>query len=186
MKKSILIIIGLFFTLNLFSQKIKYSKSFQEKLQQTTIDIFTPTEGKYKSKRSAKNDYQPIDHTIQSKKEGIEIRYAIIPYQATDTRTQAPHVDFMRLVSSTASNEEEKATVTVHAIEETLLKEKFNADWGSIAYYQPKGKFAGYKHCRLVSLYKEGKGLVHTFFLFDEPSRSLDNRLYSLKFTTEI
>ena len=93
----------------------------------------------------------------------------------------------MRVLTTTATNETDNATATisVHSMEEEDLKEKFHADWGSIAYFQPKTKFAGYKHCRLLGLYQEGKGMIYVFFLFDEPSRFLDNRLHSLSFKSE-
>ena len=173
-------------TTSFAQKKIKYSKAFLKKLEQIQIDIFTPTEGKYKSTRPTKNDYQTIDHVIFSKKEAIEIRYAIIPFEANKPTTQIPHVDFMRVVMSTATNEDEEALVSVHALEDQDLKANFNADWGSMAYFQPKTRFSKYKHCRLVSLYSEGLGMVYTFFLFDEPSRFLDNRLHSLRFKTKI
>lgn len=174
-------------TTTAFSQKkIKYSKAFLAKLAQTQIDLFTPLEGKYKSTRPTKNDYQAIDHVIFSKKEGLEIRYAIIPFEVDKPTTQIPHVDFMRVVMSTATNEKEEALVSVHAMQDQDLKADFNADWGSMAYFQPKTKFSKYKHCRLLSLYKEGLGMVYTFFLFDEPSRFLDNRLHSLRFKTKM
>lgn len=186
MKKLPLLLFLISCTLSIFAQKIKYSKAFLQKLDQTEIDIFTPTEGKYKSTRPPRNDYQAIDHVIFSKQEGIEIRYAVIPYEENKPTTQIPHVDFMRVVTSTATNEDEEAVVSVHAIEDAELKEHFNADWGSMAYYQPKSRFSKYKHCRLLSLFTEGKGTVYVFFLFDEPSRFLDNRLHSLRFQTKI
>jgi len=185
-KKLPLLLFLLSCTLSIFAQKINYSKAFLQKLEQTEIDIFVPTEGKYKSIRPPKNDYQAIDHVIFSKQEDIEIRFAIIPFDENNPTTQVPHVDFMRVVTSTATNEDEEAVVSVHAIEDAELKEHFNADWGSMAYYQPKSRFSKYKHCRLLSLFTEGKGTVHVFFLFDEPSRSLDNRLHSLRFQTKI
>ncbi len=186
MKKILLLLLFISCSISIFAQKIKYSKAFLQKLTQTEIDIFTPTEGKYKSTRPSKNDYQPIDHVIVSKQEGIEIRYAIIPFEAEDQTTQVPHVDFMRVVTSTATNEEEEAVISVHAIDDAELKEHFNADWGSMAYYQPKSRFSKYKHCRLLSLFTEGKGTVYVFFLFDEASRALDNRLHLLQFQTKI
>ena len=170
-----------------YAQKIKYTKSFLQKVEKTGIDIFTPVEGKYKSKRPTKNDYLSIDHIIYSKKENLEIRYAIFPFEEKNLITQIPHIDFMRVLTTTATNETDNATATisVHSMEEEDLKEKFHADWGSIAYFQPKTKFAGYKHCRLLGLYQEGKGMIYVFFLFDEPSRFLDNRLHSLSFKSE-
>ena len=169
-----------------FAQKIKYSKSFTQKIEQIQIDLFTPVEGKYKSIRPTKNNYQTIDHVIVSKQEDLEIRYAIIPFNEWDKTTQIPNIDFMRVVTSTATNEDNDAVISMHQIEDDNLKEHFNADWGNIAYFQPKSKFSNRKHCRLLGLYNEGKGMVYVFFLFDEPSRFLDNRLYALRFKTKI
>lgn len=170
-----------------YGQKIKQSKSFLQKLEQTQLDIFTPVEGKYKSVRPTKNPYQNADHIVLSKKEDLEIRYAIIPFSESDQQTQMPRVDFMRVVSSTATNDDrEDAVVSIHQVEETDLKENYNADWGNIAYFQPKSRFSDRKHCRLLTLYSEGRGIVHVFFLFDEPSQFLDNRLHALRFETKI
>ncbi len=187
MKKIYLFLLFTSLLTTAFSQKkIKYSKAFLAKLEKIQIDLYTPVEGKYKSTRPTKNDYQAIDHVIYSKKEALEIRYAIIPFEEGKPTTQIPHIDFMRVVMSTATNEEEEAVVSVHSIPDQDLKTNFNADWGSMAYFQPKTRFSKYKHCRLVSLYSEGLGMVYVFFLFDEPSRFLDNRLHSLRFKTKI
>lgn len=188
MKKACILL--LFFSLlstTFYAQKIKQSKSFLQKLEQTQIDVFTPLEGKYKSVRPTKNPYQTADHIVVSKKEDLEIRYAIIPFESGDKRTQIPNIDFMRVVSSTATNDDrEDAVVSIHQIEEMDLKEKYNADWGNIAYFQPKSSFSSRKHCRLLSLYSEGRGIVHVFFLFDEASQHLDNRLHALQFKVKI
>lgn len=185
MKKSLLFTAFIIGSISLFAQKIKYPKSFVQKLVQTEIDLFEPVEGKYKSKKTKKNDYQKIDHLIYSKEEGIEIRYRIIPYQEDNPTTQVPHVEFMRVISSIAPNEDD-TPVTVHTIPESDLRKQFNADWGSIAYFQPKPQFAAYKHCRLVSLYGDQRGTIHIFFLFDEPSAILDDRLYAMRFQTKL
>ncbi len=174
------------FSTNIYGQKIKYSKKFLKKLKAVQIDLFEPTEGKYKSLRVIKNDYQPYDHSIASKQENLEIRYTIIPFTAGDLSTQIPNVDFMRVVSSTATNEKEDAVISLHQIEEEDLKADFDADWGSFAFFQPKAKFSTRKHCRLLGLYKEERGMIYVFFLFDEPNKFLDNRLYALRFMTKI
>lgn len=185
MKKSLLLAFLSITSLILYAQKIKYPKDFLQKLTVTEIDLFEPVEGKYKSKKPKKNNYQSIDHLIYSKEEGIEIRYRIIPYQEENPTTQIPHVEFMRVISSIAPNEED-TPVTVHTIPSTDLRKQFNADWGSIAYFQPKPQFAAYKHCRFVSLFGDKRGTIHIFFLFDEPSAILDDRLYSMRFQTKL
>ncbi|MEM6317027.1 MAG: hypothetical protein AAF960_05115 [Bacteroidota bacterium] len=186
MKKSFSFLLFCLLTTTLLAQKIKYTDSFLEKLEQTQIDVFTPVEGKYKSVRPLKNDFQPIDHAIVSKREKIVIRYSVIPYDSDKPATQLPHVDFMRLVTSVASNDEDAGVVSVHALDNPQLKTYFNADWGSMAYFKPKYRFSEAQHCRLLALFKEGQGTVYVFFLFDEPSPALDNRLRALQFRTNL
>jgi len=181
--RSIFIISLLFACFTVAAQKIKYSDDMLEKLAATEIDLFEPLEGKYKSRYSLKNDYQKIDHTIYSKKEKLEIRYTIIPYSENNPATQIPHVAFMNVISSIAPNEED-VTVTVHTIPEVELHNQFNADWGSVAYFQPKPKFSKAKHCRLLTLYGDKRGTIHIFYLFDEPDTALDNRFYGMRFKT--
>jgi len=165
----------------LFGQKIKYTKTMLHKMEQTEIDIFEPTEGKYTSKRPRRNDYQKIDHQVYSKEDKLEIRYTIIPYEKNNPATQIPHVEFMRVISSIAPNEDD-TPVTVHTMPSLELSKQFNADWGSIAYFKPKPSFANYKHCRFLSIYGDKRGTIHIFFLFDEPSPILDSRIYAMRF----
>ena len=182
MKKFLLFLLCLS-SLSLAAQKIKYSEKMLHKMKLIEIDIFEPVEGKYKSRRSFKNDYQQIDHTIFSKSEGMEIRYSILPAVESDPSTQVHHVEFMRVISSIAPNDEEEETpITVHTLPESTLKKEFNADWGSVAYFKPKPKFSSKQHCRLLSLFAAERGTIHIFFLFDEPSKDLDHRFYSARF----
>lgn len=181
MKQFLVLLLCLSYLQNVSAQRIKYSEEMLHKMELIEIDIFEPVEGKYKSRRSQKHDYQKIDHTVYSKKEGLEMRYAILPARATDPSTQVPHVEFMRVISSIAPNEED-VPVTVHTIPASTLKKQFNADWGSIAYFKPKPSFSNKKHCRLLSLFSEDKGTIHIFYLFDEPSKHLENRFYSVRF----
>jgi len=185
-KKLVILLILYCIASSLPAQKIKYNKSFLKKLEQVQIDLYTPVEGKYKSLRPSRNDYQPIDHIIFSKQEDLEIRYAIIPFNEKDKSTQVPNIDFMRVVTSCATNRQEDAVISMHGLDEDDLIEHFNADWGNIAYFQPKVRFSNRKHCRLLGLYKEGRGMVYVFFLFDEADRMLDNRLQALRFNTKI
>ncbi len=181
MKRIIIVVVSLLSITYLFGQKIKYTKSMLHKMEQSDVDIFEPTEGKYASKRPKKNSYQKIDHQIYSKEDKLEIRYTIIPYEENNPATQIPHVEFMRVISSIAPNEDD-TPVTVHTMPSIDLSKQFNADWGSIAYFKPKPNFADYKHCRFLSLYGDQRGTIHIFFLFDEPSPILDDRLYAMRF----
>ena len=185
MKKLIIVVFPLLSITYLFGQKIKYTKQILHKMEQAEIDIFEPAEGKYTSKRPRKNNYQKIDHQIYSKEDKLEIRYTIIPYDENNSSTQVPHVEFMRVISSIAPNEED-TPITVHTMPSIDLSKHFNADWGSIAYFKPKPSFADYKHCRFLSIYGDKRGTIHIFFLFNEPSPILDSRFYAMRFKKSI
>ena len=116
----------------------------------------------------------------------MEIRYTILPAKQNKPSTQIPHVEFMRVISSIAPNDEGDTPVTVHTLPEQALKKEFNAHWGSVAYFKPKPEFSDKKHCRFLSLFSEDKGTIHIFYLFDEPSKHLDNRFYSARFVQSL
>lgn len=164
--------------------QIKYSENFLHLLDHAQIDFFEPVEGSYKEIRLQKGTFQPCDFGIRSRKEKIEIRYLVAPYNEHHYVFRAPHVEGLRMASHLAVNEED-AVITSIGITEDELKENFNADWGKIYFFQPKDSFSEREHCKMLALYAEGKGMVLVFFLFDEPSRELDNRHLALRFKGE-
>ena len=62
------------------------------------------------------------------------------------------------------------------------LQEEFNADWGAIAFFQPKKEFSTKEHCKMVAIHAEGKGNVYIFYLFDDPQTDLEELFATLRF----
>ena len=67
----------------------------------------------------------------------------------------------------------------------TVFVDDFNADWGQVIFFQPKSVFSHKAHCKMLALYKEGKGMAFVFFLFDKGTLELDRRFLALRFKEE-
>lgn len=184
MKKYFTILfIGL--TTTIFAQKISYPTHFKTLLTQVGIDVFEPTEAKYRDFTPHKNSLEKYDFRMVSRKEKLEIRYSIKPYLEHDFMSQNPHLLTMRAVSSIATNEQDYV-ITALEMSPLELQNNFNADWGMTYFFTPKKDFANTPYCRMVALYKEGKGTAFVFYLFDDvKNEALDNRYFSLQFLKE-
>lgn len=155
---------------------------FSQKLDLCQVQLATPLEHLYKTKKAESNPIMPYDFAMYSKKEKLEIRYHIIPFSdSTNIENDLPQMHLMRTMTNVASNDEEAVT-TVHSISEQQLKEDFNADWGVIAFFPPKASFSNFKNCKLLCLFKENKGIAFVYYLFDEPVEALDYREQILSF----
>lgn len=161
--------------------QINYTDNFLHLLENARIDFYEPVEGNYKSFKLRKDVFQPGDFAMRSRREQIEIRYQIAPYSEHNPIFQALHVECMRQIIHLAANDEE-SVITVLSIDDEELSRDFNADWGKIFFFQPKDQFSTSKHCKMLALYAEGKGIVLVYFLFDKPSQELDNRYLALRF----
>lgn len=172
--------ICIFFCVNAQAQKIDISDPFALKLELMQLDFLQPLDSDYKDVMVVRNDLQKYDFAIRSKKEKLELRYIIELAPPNNPMYAVPSVQFSRMLTHLATNDEE-ALITVHSLSTADL-EIFNADWGKVAYFQPKIGFSDKPNCKLLSLYREGKGMVHVLFLFDKPSEAVDNRFYTLRF----
>ncbi len=181
--KYYLVFICAFVSFYQINGQIELSPSFQILLQEADLDFIYPLEGKYKERRvsSVSAKYENYDYAIFSRKEKIEIRYAIRPFDQKDLSSVAPHVASMRIVTHLATNDINEI-ISGLSLDPEVVKKDFNADWGKVFIFQPKSRFAFYKQCKLLALHREGKGTAFIYFLFDEPSKELDNRLVSLRF----
>lgn len=180
----------LFFALGSFfysslSAQVDLSPDFQQRLKETRIEFLEPLEAKYKDIRVARNDFLDYDFAIRSRREQIEIRYLIEPLTESNPVAQAPHVRTVRMLMHLARNDDVFVMSGID-VRETDLREQFNADWGKIFFFTPKEGFSRYQECKMLALFREGRGMAYVFFLFDEPSRALDNRFYALRFLDEM
>ena len=164
--------------------QVKMDEEFVQMLDQAGIEFIQPVEARYKPAPLLKNPFQPYGYAIRSRKEGLEIRYIIRPYDPNLASADIPHVEAARLVSHLASNEQDYL-IAGREIAPEVLAGYFNADWGIQYFFRPKKGFAAWNHCELLALHKDGRGTAFVLFLFDEPSRELGNRFYALQFRGE-
>lgn len=175
----------LLFPMVLSAQKIDIPQDFNQLLEQVDAYLILPLEnGRYKDIRPFSNRWMNYDFSIRSRKEKLEIRYKVVPYRENDLRFQAPHVLAMQAMMQVATNDEE-AVVSRLPISERSLKEDYLADWGQLFTFVPKIGFSQSSTCQMVSLYREGKGMVFLFFLFDRAPAELDYRRLAIAFGEE-
>ena len=138
-------------------------------LESMDLDFVQPLDSDYKDYQLKNNPFFHCDYAIRSRREDMEIRYAIRPYQTGSPTTQHPNLTVFSALSSAATNEEE-AIIAQIAIPKKELQEVFGADWGKMYQFTPKPGFSSAPFGRLLGLYKEEVGLVLVFFLFDDPN----------------
>ena len=158
-----------------------FTPAFYSLQEETGVEIFQPTESDFKAAKVMQQPFQKYQAAIRSRKENLEIRYVLEPFQSDNTLSAAPQVQMMRTVMSAASNEED-AVIAYHNIADAEL-EFFNADSGKTAFFTPKAGFSSRSFCKLVTLYKEGRGTISVFFLFDDANNpAVEERYFSLRF----
>jgi len=164
----------IFFLFNLISlcslsAQLDLPSDFQNKLTATGLHFLSPVEHNFKVVKIYENNLQPYDFAIRQKKDKVEIRYLVLP----DTGLIAggyPHINFSNRTMTLASNEDDEvaSTISVIQLSEKTLSEKYHADWGAISFFKPKESFSYARYCKLVALYREGRGYVYTFFLYND------------------
>ncbi len=165
--------------------QVELPAAFENLLQKTGVEVFYPVESDYKNWGTGENEWLNCEFAIRSRREKLEIRYHIVPYNEADPSAALPHLNCMRLLMHLASNDEE-AAIAVHSLPEMELEENYRADWGKQYYFKPKRSFGDYAHCQLLALYREGSGMVYVFYFFDEPGPALEDRVREVRFSTPV
>jgi hypothetical protein len=164
------------------AQKIDFPADFRQILNQTGVEFFEPLDACYKDFQPPVNEFQNCQFAIRSRREDMEIRYLVIPWNENNPATTAPHVITFRTLTTLASNADE-AVISAIQPEKEVLQKDFNADWGMIYFFQPKAGISDLPNCRMVALHKEGKGTVFVFYHFkDAENEALDARYLAVRF----
>ncbi|PHN01294.1 hypothetical protein [Flavilitoribacter nigricans] len=177
------VILGAIFLLPgaLGAQRVDLSDDFNQLLTEVDAQLVLPVEADYKDIRPLKNRWMDYDFSIRSRKEKMEIRYKILPFEVENRTFYAPHVKAMQVMMQVASNQED-AIVSTISLSEKSLKEDFRADWGKLFTFTPKEEFSNKQTCQLITLFREGKGMVFLFFLFNKPPMELTYRHLAVSF----
>ncbi len=146
-------------------------------LGEAGLDYLQPLDAGYREIKTAKNKFQHCDFAMYSRQEKLEIRFLIEPVRDTN-EVLNPQLRCMGLVTHLASNDED-AAIAVHNIPGA----PHNADWAKAFFFQPKPNFGGeWLHCKMLALYKEGRGLAFVFYFFNEADEALDHRELLLQY----
>lgn len=165
----------------LTAQRVDLSDDFSDLLAEVNAQLVLPVEADYKDIRPLKNRWMSYDFSIRSRRERLEIRYKILPFEKEHRTFYAPHVKAMQVMMQVATNSDE-AVVSTLSLSEKALKEEFRADWGKLFTFQPKEEFSPKQTCQMISLFREGQGMVFLFFLFNKPPAVLNYRHLALSF----
>lgn len=169
----------------LAAQRIDISEDFNQLLSQVEAQLVLPVESDYKDIQPVKNRWLNYDFSIRSRKERMEIRYKVLPFEERDKSFFAPHVKAMQAAIQVATNDD-AYVVSALSLSEKSLQEDYRADWGKLFTFVPKAEFSSRRTCQMITLYREGKGMVLLFFLFDKPPMELDYRHLAVSFAGEM
>lgn len=176
-------ILGLCLSVNLHSQ-VDLTPSFNHLLQKSSLSFVTPLDAGYRSISVKKDHLVPYHFSIYSNQESMEIRYIVEPFQPNDKSFIAPQVKATSLMMSLATNDDEYV-VSSFRLSPEYAQEAYHADWGCEFFFHPKEAVSYRQHCKLIALFKEGKGMAFVLMFFDDAPDTLDSRSVALQFEAE-
>lgn len=153
-------------------------------LDKMNAEVIPPIDGSYKAYNPFENNTQNCHWAIRSRKDGLEVRYLLVPFSENQPISNYPGLAASRMAMHICSNEE-NSVITSRDLTDHEQEVLYNVDWGKVFIFPPKLDFSPYAYCKMVVLYKENQGLAYIFNLFDEPSQNIDNRLYTFRFKDE-
>lgn len=155
--------------------QVQLSEEVKERLAEAGCVFYQPVENTFKLLKHKQNSIQEYDFALKHRATKTEVRYWVIPASESNAE-RFPHMHFSNRVITMAENgdEENERPISIIQINETDLKDEYQADWGAIAFFKPKKAFANYRHCKVTALFKEGKGYIYYIQLFDEANTKLN------------
>ena len=151
-------------------------------LQSLQAELLFPLDGGYRVVPEVHHQaFFPCHYRLSPRVEGIEVRFFLQP-DILEEEEIPPQLESRRLALHLCSNDE-NAVITARPLDEVELGALFGADWGQVHLFPPKQAFGnGLPYCQMASIYKKGRGMIHIFTLFAEPSAIVENRLYLARF----
>ncbi len=166
---------------NLIGQRVDLTEDFTLLATDMAVDFMAPLDAGYKDIRTFPNPHQNYELAIRSRREKLEIRYHLEPEKEDNPMTRIPHVRCMQMIANIASNEED-TQVSALSLPDSVSLDLLNADWAKVFFFTPKKTFSPRLTCQMLAMYKEGKGMVFAYLLFNKPPMELDNRLLTVRF----
>ncbi len=159
------------------ASQIHYSNHFTREISRCQAEFIEPVEGLYKVKMMKRDEDLNYDLVLFSEEYDFEMRFVLEPKYHRTT----PHVDFFTLTTSLALNHE-RPDIHMNLFEPEEAHTRFNAQWAAYADFIPKRSLTEKSYARLLSIYRQDCGLIHTLLLFNEHTDEKDRRLHSISF----
>lgn len=161
--------------------QIDLTEDFTTLTTEMGVDFMAPLDAGYKDIRTYANPHQAYELAIRSRREKLEIRYHLEPEIDDQPMTRIPHVRCLQMIANVASNEDD-TRVSALSLPDSVSLEMLNADWAKVFFFTPKKSFSSRLTCQMLAMYKEGRGMVFAYFLFNKPPIELDSRLLTVRF----
>ena len=162
------------------NSQIVYTHGFTELLKEAHLDYYKPLEEWYHVSPKKRDKYMKYDLVLLNESTDREVRYYIKTYQ-DDVLDQIPHVSMMRLIQHIATNDE-NAEIRAVILDQDLLENRFNADWGICQYFIPKKSYSDLPFGALISIYAKGKSTAYAVILYSDIEFEPLKNFYQLRF----
>ncbi len=170
------------FSLFLSSASAQYDlpASFVAKKEAVGFELSTYAEVPGKMRPGRENEICDYDLELSFPEKGLDIRYRIEPIKDEKSFQNWPEKASILMASTVTSNAEDEY-LSGHYLEgEDLMP--YNADWGLVVIFTPKQGFSTKRYGKMYALFKEGRGIVYLFYLFNNPGAEIDAQLPNVRF----
>jgi len=136
------------------------------RLSEMDLFIYSPVESSYQSFKNGNTNYFSYDIKLRSKENKQEIFVILKSVEMLQNLANTPHVEFTRLIAGIATNDQDESIVVTSFSDDKL--DFYNATWASEANFVLKPNISKYRKAKLLSIYKEGKGLASILYCYNE------------------
>jgi hypothetical protein len=155
-----------------------YTHHFAKELDRCEATFVSPVEGWYKIKLLRSQRAPQMDLALQSEDKSFEMRFSLQP----EYTANVPHITCLTTASTLAINDEQ-ASIKMNFFTPEQALQYFQADWAAFVDFIPKPQISDKYYGRLVTIFREGSGIMHEVLLFDFQDDEKNRRIYSLAFT---
>lgn len=155
----------------------RYTHHFAKELDRCEATFVSPVEGWYKIKLLRHQREPVMDLALQSEDKHFEMRFSLQP----EYTANVPHITCLTTASTLAINDDQ-TSIRMNFFTPEQALEYFHADWAAYVDFIPKPQISDKHYGRLVTIFREGSGIMHELLLFDFHDDEKDRRIYSLAF----
>lgn len=174
----LLIILQLASFTGMASAQMQYTRHFTKELEKCHATFIAPVEGWYKIKMIRDQFGPKYDLALESEEKDFEMHFSLDP----DYQINVPHITCLTTASTLAINSD-RFDIQVNVFTPEQTKSYFNADWAAYADFIPKPTLTDKSFGRLVTIFREGFGLLQEVFFFNFHDPEKDLRMYTLTFS---